>query len=307
MLNIDEEPRTLRTVADFATVPPGQLPNCLRAFKQWLQVQAAAQPTPAPRDEFVWVPRGRPGAGEPLTPLTDIGRLGLRPGALQQFRRMNIFALEDFSAVSLAEMGRLVNVGSTTVARIREMLQSVGLDFRDAQEAPARPRPRAAAAANPPPAFGDDTALADLRLKPQTLRKLVLHGVRTVGELRELAPVQLAVLLSPRRRQEAFRLLRCRGMNLRSEPPELELWRHGLLHVDELRPPADDEDVFALQPWLGAALTGAAHAAGVASVGQLRELAAAEGLHHTVPGIGPYSWSRIRRFFGIGRHAPAVQ
>lgn len=310
MLNIDEKPRTLRTVADFAAVPPGQLPDCLRAFKHWIQVQAAPADTPDEPVEFVWVPPAPPAApaSEALTPLTDIAKLGLRPGALQQFRRMNIFALEDFSAVSPAEMGRLVNVGSTTVARIGQMLRSVGLDFRAADEVPvrARPGPRRAARPSEPASYGDETALVGLRLKPQTLGKLTLHGLRTVGELRELTPAQLAALLTIRRRQEVFRLLRALGLNLRAQPTELELWRHGLVPACDLARPSDEASVLSLQPWFGAVPTRAALDAGIATVGQLHALAAAGAMPPGVRGIGPSTWSRIRKFLLARQGAPSA-
>lgn len=307
MSNIQEEPRTLRTVADFAAVPPGQVPECLRAFRHWLRVQAASNAARTVPPEFVWLPPAPAPAlaDEVLTPLTDIGKLGLRPGALQQFRRMNIFALEDFSAVSPAELGRLVNVGGTTVARIGDMLRSVGLDFRTPDPAPRPSRPAAAAPVAPPdePAsFGDETALAGLGLKPQTVGKLIRHGLRTVGELRDLTAAQLAELLSVRRRQEVFRLLRARRLNLRSMPSELELWRHGLVHLRDLQPPSDEAGVLSLQPWFGAAVTGAALAAGVETVGQLHGLATSDRLPPSVYGIGPYTWNRIRRFF-LARNA----
>lgn len=307
MWNIDDEPRALRTVSDFAAVPPRQLPDCLRAFRQWLALQAAQGAAPAPPVEFVWAPPARVPAiaAESLTPQTEIGKLGLRPCALQQFRRMNIFALEDFSEVSVAEMGRLVNVGRTTVSRIGDMLRSVGLDFR-ADEAQSRPRPAPAARRSEPASFGDDTALADLKFKPQTIAKLTLHGVCTVGELRELTPAQLAALLSLRRRQEVFRLLRVRGLDLRSKPSELELWRHGLLHLGDLQRPSDAASVLSLEPWFGAALTGAALAGGIETVGQLHALAGRSGtVQPSVHGIGPYAWSRIRRFFA-GHAAASV-
>lgn len=308
MLNIDEKPRTLRTVSDFAAVPPGQVPDCLRAFKDWLRVRAATDAAPCAPAEFVWVPPtpALPLAGEALTPLTGVDKLGLRPGALQQFRRMNIFALEDFSAVSPAEMGRLVNVGNTTVARIREMLRSVGLDFRATDEVPMRARSRPAARPFEPASFGDETALAGLGLKPQTLGKLTLHGLRTVGELRDLPAAQLAALFSVRRRQEVFRLLRTRGLNLRSQPSEFELWRQGLLHLCDLQRPSDEASVLSLQPWFGAALTEAALAAGIATVGRLHALAASGAVPPRVHGIGPYSWNRIRKFFLARQAVPSA-
>lgn len=304
MLNIDKEPRTLRTVSDFAAVPPGQLPDCLRAFKHWIQVQAAPADTPDAPVEFVWVPPAPPAApaSEALTPLTDIAKLGLRPGALQQFRLMNIFALEDFSAVSPAEMGRLVNVGSTTVSRIRDMLRSVGLDFRAGDEARTRTRPRPEARPKETASIGDETSLVGLRLEPQTLGKLTLQGLRTVGELRELTPAQLAALLTMRRRQEVFRLLRAQGLNLRAQPTELELWRHGLVPLCDLARPSDEASVLSLQPWFGGGPTRAALDAGIATVGQLHALAAAGAMPPGVRGIGPSTWSRIRKFL-LAKHA----
>lgn len=292
---MNHAPQTLRTVADFASIPRGQLPQCLRAFKQWLQVQIEADERRR-ASEFVFVPRSHDAAGEQLHRLTDIGQLGLRPGAMMQFRAMSIYALEDFAELTPADMSRLVNVGATTVNRIREMLQSVGLDYRPA-EAPELHN--AAAVPQQARPFGDDTPCGELNLKPQTLRKLLTRDIATVGALRALEPEQLAAMFSVRRRMEVFAVLRTRGLNLRSEPSELALWRHGLVAQDDLRAPGDDEGVINLQPWLGLSLCTALQRAGVHTIGQLRSLAARPARQRDERGIGAYSWIRIRKYFGM--------
>lgn len=307
MWNLDDEPRTLRTVSDFAAVPPRQLPDCLRAFRQWLAAQAASGAAPDRPAEFVWptVAPAPVAAREALTRHTDVGKLGLRPGAVQQFRRMNIFALEDFSEVSAAEMARLVNVGGTTVSRIGDMLRSVGLEFRP-DEVQSRSRTAPARRSPEPASIGDDTALAVLKLKTQTIGKLALHGVCTIGELRDQPPARLATMLSLRRRQEVFRLLRARGLDLRCKPSQVELWRHGLVHIAELERPAHGASVLSLEPWFGAALTAAALAGGIETVGQLHALAGSAAAPPRVRGVGPYAWSRFRRFFLDGPAAPST-
>lgn len=243
-------------------------------------------------------------AREALTRHTDICKLGLRPGAVQQFRRMNIFVLEDFSEVSAAEMTRLVNVGSTTVSRIGDMLGSVGLKFR-ANELQSRSRTAPARRSREPASIGDDTALAVLKLKARSIGKLALHGESTIGELRNQPPARLATMLRMRRRQEVFRLLRARGLDLRCKPSQVVLWRHGLVHVAELERPGHGASVLSLEPWFGVALTVAALAGGIETVGQLQALATSAAAPPRVRGVGPYAWSRLRRFFLAGPTAPS--
>lgn len=291
---MSEQTQTLRTVADFARVPPDQLLQCLQAFKGWLH---GRQPTDQPRQEFVWAPRashGGAGAPDRRTSLRDIG---LHPGAVRQFEVMGVHVIEDLARLSQVELGRVVHVGPRTVARIVRLLADAGLEPRE--NAPPALRGRSEVLLQlAREHVGDATGLDRLALKPQTLRKLAALGVRTVGELRDLRPADLASALSLQRRHEVFRSLRVLGIALRCNPGELELWRAGLLRADELRAPDDAAGVCELQPWLGT-LAQAAEDAGIRTVGELRRLARAGVVHGAGRRIGPSSWARIRRHFGM--------
>jgi hypothetical protein len=294
---MSEHIQTLRTVADFASVPPGQLPHCLRAFKGWLHQKQQAETA---HEEFVWTPASVP--REPTVPdrSTAIGELGLRPGAVRQFGLMGVRVLEDFARLSPLEVARVVHVGPRTVVRIAQLLAGAGLELRTSGSSDASDVLRAA----PQPAseaVGDGDELASLGLKRQTVRKLAGIGVRSVGALRALTPAVLASALSLQRRHEVFRTLRVHGLTLLCNPDELELWRAGLLHVSELRAPDDDASVLELQPWIGS-LARAVDRGGVRTVGELRRLARVGVVQRGERLIAPSSWARIRRHFGISPH-----
>lgn len=298
---MDEGNHTLRTVADFGAVPPWQLPICLRAFRSWLLEQTEAGESAGVKisEGFVWNPRKQYAPSEPLERSTDIRQLGFRPSAISQFMKLRIYALEDFSEVSALELSRLVNVGDTTVRRIRSMLQSVGLDFCETQDAKV---PQPVVPVLPAPegrALDDELSLGGVNLKSQTVKKLQLRNIRTVGHLRQQTPRQLVEYFSLARRHEIFRVLRSRNLNLSSNPSELELWRAGLVHVDELRKPRDFDGVEQLLPWLGASLVRSVVAADILTIGQLRARAGDGAVQCTKTAIPPYAWVRIRRFFGM--------
>lgn len=303
---MDQGTQTLRTVADFGAVPPWQLPICLRAFRNWLQEQTeAGEGADAKLSEgFVWNPQERDVTAEPVQRTTDIRQLGFRPRAVSQFMKLRIYALEDFSEVSLLELSRLVNVGDTTVRRIRGMLQSVGLDLRETQDVNANAS--LAPVLQPPQALAsqDDLPLGGMSLKPQTVKKLLLRNIRTVGDLRRQTPRHLVEYFSLARRHEIFGVLRSRNLNLFSNPTELELWRAGLVQLDDLRKPGDMEAVEHLVPWLGSALVRSAVAAHILTIGELRARAAVGAVQRTETRISPYSWVRIRRFFGMSSQMP---
>jgi hypothetical protein len=291
---MSHETQTLRTVADFARVPPSQLPQCLRAFKGWLHQQ---QPADAAHREFVWAPDAAKRESAAPEFSTELRDFGLHPGAVRQLGLMGIVRLEEVVRLSETELGRIVHVGPRTVARVTELLAAIGLALREGPPRGTRIRsqvlPQLARED-----VDDDTSVERLGLKAQTVRKLAALCVRTVGELRDLKPADLASALSLQRRHEVFRTLRVLGLPLRSNPGELELWHAGLLRVCDLREPRDEAGVCELQPWLGA-LAKTVESAGVRTVGQLRLLARAGIVHRTAWRIPPSSWARIRRHFGM--------
>lgn len=301
---MNEGTQTLRTVADFRAIPDGQLQHCLRAFRNWLEEQRiaaeAAAEARAP-DAFVWTPRERPAPQPAPSATTDIRQLGLRPSAVVQLTGMNIFALEDFAELSEQELSRVVNVGATTVVKVRSLLQAAGLDFRPPAAAIARPQPQRASERRLPARVIDDaTHLADVGLRQQTVKKLLLRDITTVGALRDLAPRDFERMLSLRRRTEVYRVLQSHGLALRCGPSGLQLWRSGLVRVEDLAHPGDDAGVLELQPWLGSVAL-ALERSGVESVGALRALAASGVVRRVERGLGPYAWTRIRKYFGMSR------
>jgi hypothetical protein len=64
--------------------------------------------------------------------------------------------------------------------------------------------------------------------------------------------------------------------------------------------------VLSLQPWFGAGPTRAALDAGIATVGQLHALAAAGAMPSGVRGLGPSTWSRMRKFLLADHAAPSA-
>jgi len=289
--------RTLRTVADFAAIPAGQRPQCLRAFQQWLREQT----DPASASEFVF--GATPASAPRVTRTAGLHELGLRPAAVTQFRAMGICMLQDFTRFSLAQIRCVANVGPATIDRVRELLHCAGLDLRAGEEPAGRPAAGGGKAARRQVShLTDDVGLADVNLNPTTLRRLLHRSVHTIGDFRRLTPAQIAGMLTIRRRLEVFSLLRVRGLSLSGNPSECELWKHGLLRREDLRKPEEEHAVWELEPWLRKTLTAAVARAGCRTVGELRELASAVAARQDERGIGAYSWMRIRKYFGLPPH-----
>lgn len=284
----------IRTVADFTLVPAGELQHCLRDFSRWLVRhgrRTAADDCPAPQ-EFVWQP---PQAVAPIGPGTDIRELGLKRATLEAFRQMRIFTLADLAMITVVQASQVVNVGGATLARIRTLLNGAGLDFLPARAPGAPPEVACAVRSRICGRVDNNCEVTQLGLKRGTEKKLVARKICTVGALRMLSLADLESLLSRRERREVFSILRSRGINLLSNPTELQLWRSGLLALEQLAPPPDQASVLELLPWLGT-LAHALHRAGVPNVGSLREISSASVLWD-MPGIGPYSWTRVRKLF----------
>jgi hypothetical protein len=297
-------------LADFLEIPDDELAGCLRAFKAWIREQKDLRANASrgggvtrvtSAAEFVWKPVERaPVSQAALSPQTDIRELGLRPAALYRFLELNIFALEDFSAISEADL-YLPKVGAATITSIREKLLAVGLDFLPPANAVRRALQRSKvirSGAAATPILDDSCGVAELGLKTYALKRLLSKGVESIGQLRAMTAWDFFVIFGNQGCKEVYGSLRRNGLDLASTPSTLELWRHGLLDSKEIQRPGEIESVLALQPWLGQ-LPHQFKRAGIDTVGALRA-AAEKG--QPVRGVGEYSWRRVRDFFG-GRSA----
>lgn len=202
----------------------------------------------------------------------------------------------------------------TTVTRLRELLESVGMTFAEhpdpatadyARTHALRRLPdeqRAAARAGLP----DYAAISRLGLRGSTMARTKKAGLNVVGDLRRASLRDLYVRFG---RSEVREIIAARaetGQGLRSNPSQLELWRAGVLDLAALEKPIDQAaTVLELRPWIGAVVE-RLHAAGVRTLGELRAAAAAGPLC-AIRGVGDHSEERVRVFLGLspGSKAPA--
>lgn len=300
-------------VEDLLQIAEADLPACLDALHGWVQrtkaVQADAErlqtpvSSPAP---FEWTPREKSDlvAARDLSPTTHIRDLGLRPSAMHELMQNRFYALEDFSVETESSLRRFPNVGSSTVASLREMLHSVGLDFKvptDRYEV-ARIRAGQARAGSLQTAVADGSSVADLGLKNATISRLLSKQVETVGQLRAATLSDLFVWFGASGRADVMAGLKRHGLELVSKPSGLELWRYKLIKAEDLPMPADDAPTKELRPWLGEVATVLERSI-APTVGDARQLAA--GPPQRFRGLGKASWQAVVAFFGAGGHATA--
>lgn len=309
--------RVIRSLDDFLAVPEAELTNCVTAFRRAIEAhkrlqgaaaEGASQPAALPFREFVWKPREDERAliGQ-VTCTTPVEDLGLKPAAVRKFRDLNLYALEDFAQATEDELRRIPDVGPSTVAQVRELLEAVRLAFRPPTHPWARAEQQAKVARALAPEdrakrISDESYVADLGLKATTLTRCLEKGINTVGQLRRMTLRELYVPFGSRSLIDLLSCLDTVGRPLYSAPSQLERWRHRAIARESLVVPEDSQSVSELQPWIGAA---AEHfqRAGIGTVGELRRLAAAGGRH--VRGVGPSSWDRVFDHFALRRRPVA--
>lgn len=134
--------RTIRSVDDLAQLPDSELLACLGALRSAIH-QARRQHADALRERqqpaeqpfhfhtFDWRPRGAQRFSMPaqLSPETPIEEISMRAAARVALRRLNIFCIDDLSAISEQELLQEEAIGAKTVGRLREAMGRVGLDF----------------------------------------------------------------------------------------------------------------------------------------------------------------------------------
>lgn len=297
----------IRTLEDFLKVPSDDLRKCLNAFREKIEkikmarvdAEKSALKVRVPFDVFQWSPHNseNPSANR-LRPDTPLNELGIRPSAVSHLREMKIYCLEDCAEASKNELLRTPDIGATTVARIREYLNAIGLDFRENPHPIGAAHERARLFRVQPVLerrhlIKDDSEVAILGLSTTALNACFKEKVLTVGDLR-VRTVSSYYSFGDSTRMEIAKALRAAGLNLVSEPTDLELWRGGMLSRDELVFPNANDSVLNLRPWLGAVVA-SLHAAGILTVGQLSHAVKNGSLR--VRGIGKSTAERISDFF----------
>lgn len=134
--------RTICTVDDLAQLPDDELRACLAQLR--VAIHEAKREHAAARREarisadktlefgsFLWRPRGPQRLSAPisLSPQTPVDELPVRAKARGALFELNIFCVEDLSAISEQELMTTAAIGAKTVNRLREVLARVGLDF----------------------------------------------------------------------------------------------------------------------------------------------------------------------------------
>lgn len=269
--------QTIRTIAELASIPEGDLPSCLAALHRGI-VEARRQHAVALREgliapeaafefsTFVWKPTGKQEAFSALAaklgPETPVGELPVRPSVRFVLHQKNVFCLEDLSAISENELLRGDGVGVKTVGRLRELLQSIGLDLLPNPDQRGREFDESRALRSLPDevratslkGLSDTTSISHLGLRGGTLRRALRAGFKNIGELRATSPRVLATRFGRSERREIYARLLETGIAFSETTSPTELWKYGLVARDEMQFPGEPETPLAdLQPWLGAA------------------------------------------------------
>ncbi|MDM0073451.1 hypothetical protein QTH90_03605 [Variovorax sp. J2P1-59] len=134
--------RTIRSVDDLAQLPDDELLACLGQLRA--AIHEAKRKHAAARREarisadtafefhvFEWRPKGPQRLDAPikLSPQTPVEEIPVRASAREALCKLNIFCVEDLSAISEQELMMKEAIGAKTVNRLREVLARVGLDF----------------------------------------------------------------------------------------------------------------------------------------------------------------------------------
>lgn len=300
--------QTLRTIAELASIPEADLSSCLAALHRGI-VEARRQHAVALREgliasdshfefpTFIWRPTGKREAFSALAaklgPETPIGELPLRQRVRFVLHQKNVFCLEDLSAISENELLRGDGLGVKTVGRLRELLQSIGLDLLPNPDQRGRELDESRALRSLPDesrvaslkGLSDSAPLSHLGLRGGTLRRAERTGFKLVGELRASSPRILAIRFGSSERREIYARLLETGTAFSETPSPTELWKQGLIDRDDMQFPREPETPLAdLQPWLGAAFKPLKRK-GMRDLGSLRAAADQKELA-SISGIG---------------------
>jgi len=318
--------KTIRTVADLAALTDEDLQRCLSALRAAIRERRNVHSdmlaqgrlpasTPLRFDEFVWKPSERPRADRTLqvqrtTPIVD---LPIRRRAVHRLVELHVLALEDLSAISERELLAVPDLGRTTIARLREYLGTVGLDFGEHPDPQTAEYVRNQMLRRLPTeqrtsvrhGLPDEAPITRLGLRGPTMERAKRRNWHTVGDLRLASLRALSVGFGRQELREVVHALNETGAGLRSNPSRLELWHVGVVDLVDLeRPRGDETSVMELRPWLGAVVE-SLHRAGVQTLGELRNVAATRSLS-SVRGVGKHSEGQLLEFLGLRPIAAAI-
>lgn len=144
----------------------------------------------------------RLGASEPL------GNL-LPERIRHRLASIGLNTLADLSKTSEDRLLEVEGIGRLTAYRLRRVLQTVGLDFKESDDPLARARRINRQARIMPMAervrgLGDATHVAQLGLDWRAVVRCSAHGVTTIGQLRQLSRSGLGRILSKRTAAEVI-------------------------------------------------------------------------------------------------------
>lgn len=280
----NDQARTIRTIADLASLPETQLIDCLGALcsaiqanreKHLLAISAGEKPPGSPMDfdVYEWRPEQCRCSGHLLCEL-DLPERVRKALAANQF---------DGLAELMARVDLELMTGGLSDATRSVLLQLAG-----------RGGPILSADATlPVPA--DDAGLDALMLSPKTKRVAAANGWQTLGDLREADFLKLCTVLGRKGMTEVFTVVRRTGRPFKKEPTQTQLWRAGLLSLDDMQiPQGDGIPLHELEPWLGRSVVTLIDG-GIATLGDLKR-AAREGRLQTCRGIGKQTEGGILLF-----------
>lgn len=302
--------REIRSLNDFLDVPEEELQACLAGLKDAIHRIKAHQAAllrdghPEERirfDAFTWEPlakrRLEPGSIQGATPLKA---LALKPRVRHVLSLLNIYCLEDLTEISESELIREPSVGRTTVARLREALQAIGMDFKPNPNPVGAMYDRNRALGKIPVeqranSLSDASHLSELGLRTTTLSRMLSRDITLVGDLRTQSLRSLNTHFGKAQVKEILSVLDRAGLPLINQPSQLDLWRSGLLSAGEVRIDTSRKGtVLNLAPWIGWACAKNLEAHGVRTVGELLK-AAKSGELRKSKGVGKGTEARVKR------------
>ncbi|MBB3182250.1 hypothetical protein [Variovorax sp. Sphag1AA] len=238
--------------------------------------------TPFAFHSFNWRPKTANRLDTPLlSPETPIEELPLRKSVHEAFKALNIYCIEDLSAISEGELLAEVSIGRKTTNRLREILAGLGMEFSPNPDHRQRAldqskaiqalsyEARAVALRD----LKDSSPTASLGLRPATLIRALDLGHESVGALRRLRLVTICEAFGKRETREIYEALMLTDRPFAASAKPVELWRHGLADTDELvAPTAAHTPIEELRPWLGTSVD-ALQARGIYTLDALRRFA----------------------------------
>jgi len=307
---------TITTVADLAQLSDGDLLGCLTALRQdlterrWLHEAALASGeeeagTPFVYREFKWSPplRNAKRTLSAFVPDTPVQDLPLQRRARESLESHGVRVLKDLASLSERDLLAFQDMGPTTVERLKSWLETAGIRLqtpaalvlaeqrRNLVLQRLEPSELKSARAGLP----DEAPVSRLGLPPRTLETGLRAGWLTVGALRGASLEALIECFGRAELRDVLTALNDTGEGLRQVPPQLALWKAGVLPAREMRRPDEDSTpVGELEPWLGGVVQ-RLDGAGIKTLGALRSACASERVDE-VHRIGPQAMRAIRAY-----------